>query len=442
MSMLFKSFLNRFDQPDILQSGHAIHRITHLFFWTACLGLIAFIVWCSYSKLDIVSIAAGKVMPSSRVKSIQHLEGGIISNIVVKEGDRVTVNQPLVYLEKIWQGASSDELQAKTVALQMDIIRVQAELSGKSKVVFPLELEKQQPLLANRVKALMIARLHAFQSELAAQKEKIIQRQKYIDEIKARNKNDLTTLKLVNKQLAISKGLLKDKLTTEYNHLSLLKEASQKKGDIEQGKALFQGAQSALKEARTVLGEIENRFIESGQRELKDTGQMLEELSKRQLKMDDSLARTIVRAPVAGIVKTLHIVTRGGIVQPGMKILDIVPEDDQLIIQAKLPVADVGYVRNGQRAVLNLASNDARRFGSIEGEVSHISPDTFGSQDGNVYYTVHILPKNNVFEKGSARYDLYPGVLINVFIHTGQRTIMDYILEPFLTAVDTAMQER
>lgn len=442
MKFDLSSIFSPFRHPDLLETDLSVSHATRLFFWVATLGLGLFLVWCSFSRLDIVSLASGKVMPSSKVKSVQHLEGGIIREIMVREGDRVEEGQPLVYLEKTWQDASAEELQSKSISLRLDIARLQAELDGKDEIRFEPDLEQQQPLLAARVRELMKARLDGYRSELSAQKEKIVQRQKTIEEIKAGISNNQATLKLIEKQISISEGLLKDKLTTEYNHLTLMREASQKKGEIEKNRASLQGAQSALKEAETVLMEIRSRFQESARQELKEKSQMLEELSSRQVKTDDSLARTVVRAPVAGIIKTLNIVTEGGIVQPGMKILDIVPEGDQLIVQAKLPVSDIGYVRNGQRAILNLAGNDARRFGSIDGTVSHISPDTFVNEQGSVYYNVHILPEKSFFAKGDARYDLYPGVLVNVFIHTGQRTIMEYLLDPFITSVDTAMQER
>tara|TARA_B110000495_G_C22364737_1_gene238044 strand:- start:16 stop:501 length:486 start_codon:yes stop_codon:yes gene_type:complete len=159
-------------------------------------------------------------------------------------------------------------------------------------------------------------------------------------------------------------------------------------------------------------------------------------------KFEDNLKRTILRSPVDGVVKTLHVVTIGGVVRAGDAVVDVVPEGDRLIVEAKLKTQDIGYVRKQQSARITLASGDAMRFDGLEGVVVRVSPDTITGDDGEPYYKVRIQTERNHFRRAENRYDLFPGMQVIASIHTGERTIMEYLLDPFLDASDTAMRER
>jgi membrane fusion protein, adhesin transport system len=164
---------------------------------------------------------------------------------------------------------------------------------------------------------------------------------------------------------------------------------------------------------------------------------------ERLRKFDDNLQRTVLRAPVDGIVKTLYLVTEGGVIRPGETVLDIVPEGDRLIVEARLPTQDIGYIHAGQKAVIKLTTADARRFGNINGEVVHISPDTLVTDKGQPYYKVRVATEDACFKgSGGEKYCLYPGMLVLVNIHTGQRTVLEYLFSPFFASMDSALTER
>jgi len=183
-------------------------------------------------------------------------------------------------------------------------------------------------------------------------------------------------------------------------------------------------------------------YNEDVQTDLDENRLELDGFQERLRKFEDSLNRTILRAPVDGIIKTLYIVTEGGVIRPGGTVLDIVPGDDMLIVEAQLPTQDIGYIHMGQKAVIKLNSADARRFGDIEGEVVQISPDTLISETGQPYYKVRVATDQDCFQGGGVKYCLYPGMLVMVSIHTGERTVMEYLLSPFLTSMNSAMTER
>jgi adhesin transport system membrane fusion protein len=165
-------------------------------------------------------------------------------------------------------------------------------------------------------------------------------------------------------------------------------------------------------------------------------------MKQRLRKYSDTLRRTVIRSPVRGLVKTLHIVTIGGVVKSGEPIVDIVPVEDRLVVEAHLPIQDIGYVQTGQDAVVKLASRDAGRFGKLDGKVVHVSPDTFTTPEGATFYSVRIETSEDSFVRGDFKYKLIPGMLVTAYIHTGQRTVLDYLLDPFLDSMDQAMKER
>ena len=415
---------------------------THLFLFICILACIAFVAWAWNGNLAIVSVAEGEVVPSSQIKTIQHLEGGIVREIKVREGERVTKGQPLITLESAATGADVGELKTRIVGLRIEIARLQAAASNAAKPSFPHKLKKNHPQLVREANQLFESRKRRLKDELASQRAIMAQRKQDIQETTARIKNQRRSMKLLKEQIAISEDLLKEQLTNRYKHLDLLKELARLTGSIEEDKVALQRAGSALKQASANKDSIRSKFSEDARTKLDAARRQLEEFTPRMSKFEDSLKRTILRSPVAGVVKTLHVVTIGGVVRAGDAVIDIVPEGDQLIVEAKLKTQDIGYVRKQQSARITLASADAMRFDGLEGIVVRVSPDTITGDDGEPYYKVRIKTERNHFRRAENRYDLFPGMQVIASIHTGERTIMEYLLDPFFNASDTAMRER
>jgi len=231
-------------------------------------------------------------------------------------------------------------------------------------------------------------------------------------------------------------------LTNRMRHWHLQKEATALKGQIESDKTLLPRAQAAQTQARARLSAIKSGFQEESRIELDESLRTYKELKQRLTKFQDSLTRTVLRAPVEGIVKSVHVATQGGVIQPGQTVVDIVPAGDRLVIEAQLPTGDIGYVRPGQKVLVRLASADGARFGALESEVFQVSPDTLISEQGVPYYKVRINTKKSYFEQGGLRYDLFPGIQVQADIQTGTRTVLQYLLESYIQSVGTALRER
>lgn len=418
-----------------------IRAHTHFFLLALIAGCLAFGAWARVGTLDIVSVAMGEVTPSGRVKQVQHLEGGIVRKIHVRAGDKVVKDQPLVALETTVDEANVKELSMRLASLETEIVRLTAEADGRGKVVFAAELRQRHPALIEEAAKLFANRHQTYLSQIAGQTQQIEQRDNEIAEVRARVRNARHSLKLLREKIKISEGLLEDELTNRFKHLDLLREASSLKSRIDEDRANVRRTTAAMREAKQRLKQIRLARKSEARERLEKTVRERAELTERSRKFEDSLSRAVVRAPVDGIVKQLYVHTVGGVVKPGDMLAELVPLDDKLIVHAELRIQDVGYVAIGQPAKIRLASADQMRLGSIDGRVVHISPDSIVRDDGQGYYKIHIAISGRHFERGQTRYQLLPGVRVVASIQTGERTLVEYLLDPFLTSSSHALRE-
>jgi len=415
---------------------------TNLLFGGCVICCLAFFAWASVFMLDIVSMASGEVIPSSQVRTVQHLEGGIVLEISVQEGEVVSSSQQIVVLESTQRGADVGELQVRLLSLRAEIARLEAEYANLDAPQFDDYFLSENPKIVQETLDHFTSRQYAQNIRIEVQREAIVQRQQEINEIRARIRNQTNTLALLEEQIAISVKLLKKELSNRYVHLNLLKEESNLRGHTEEDAAALNRAKAALKEAQLELEGIDTSYKGEIARDLEAARLNFNELSQRKQKYEDNLARTVLRSPVDGVIKTLYVNSIGGVLRPGGDVADIVPVDDKLVIEARLPTQDIGYVSIGQSAVIKLRSVDARRFGGLDGTVKGISPDTLLTQDGIPYYKVRIETDSDRFQRGTLQYRLYPGMQVIASIRTGERTILEYLSDPFLSSLGNAMGER
>ncbi|MEQ8667504.1 MAG: HlyD family type I secretion periplasmic adaptor subunit [Rhodospirillales bacterium] len=415
---------------------------THAIFALCSILVMAFIIWASFSELDIVSMTTGEVAPASQVKTVQHLEGGIVREIYVREGEAVTAGQPLVSLEPTATGADVGELQVRLTGLKADIARLQALIDGADIPAFDDTLLRDRPEIADQALRRFESQRLRHETEIASKRETVRQREQEIREINTRISGNWNNLALIEEQIGISEELLKENLTNRFLHLNLLKEASKLRGDIATDSEGLAGAEAAVQEAKASLAALQAGFEDDVREALEEARRTYDELDQRMSKFEDSLDRTVVRSPVDGLVKTLHVVTIGGVIKPGDPVVDVVPGDDRLIVEAQLKTHDIGYIEVGQTALIKLASSDAMRFDALQGQVVGVSPDTLTTPEGEPYYKVRIETEKDHFSGGQVRYNLFPGMQVMASIQTGTRTVMQYLLDPLRGYASSSMQER
>lgn len=417
-------------------------RITQALAWLGVICFLAFIVWANISKLDIFSVAMGEVVPASQVKQIQHLEGGIVSEINVVEGQSVKQNQPLVVLEPTRSQAEVDELSLRIMALNTDAIRLEAEAKLEQQLEFDNGWASKHPDLVKKSQALFSVRKDKLAADISVQSKLVIQRQQNHIEVDARLQKSSKVLVYIKEQIKISSNLLAHDLTNRMKHLELLRQAAEVEGDIAVFKATLGRVQAAIEEAEAKLISIQTAFVEEARTKKDEISRSLKELSERLIRFQDSLTRTVLRAPVDGIIKALYVATEGGVVKPASTVLELVPTDDALVVEARLAISDIGYVRIGNVAQLQLASPDAQSFDKLIGKVTHVGADTVVNKDGIAFYKIRIETEQAYFKRGEQRYPLFPGMRIQSNIQTGSRSVMEYILSPFIKSANNALHER
>ena len=389
---------------------------TQLFFYAFSLFAITAGLWMFLFNIDIISNAEGQVIPAGDVKTIQHLEGGIIDQILVKESDIVKKDDPLVVLAATSSEVDVDEAQVQIDAKIIESIRLEAEINNFDIPIFNDELVNNRPELVNKSLELFVSRKNKLEGDIKEVIAAIVQHQTAID--------------ILIKQTEMSEKLLEEGIITEFSHLDLLKELNAAKGALE-----------------TSLEEKENitkLFIENARNARQIAQREISELNETIKALKDNLERTVITAPVDGVIKNLFFVTIGGVIRPGEAILDIVPTKDNLIVEARLQESDIGFVKPGQSAVVKLSSADAVNFGQIEGTVDRISPDTEQDENDNriVFYNIFVELDQNYFESKEKIYYLVPGVQVTASIQIGERTLANYLLSPFIGSMGQSFQER
>ena len=416
--------------------------VSRALIWIVLLLFAMLFIWSYFFQLDIASFASGEIVPAGEVKRIQHLEGGIIEEIFVKEGQQVLKDSPLIALMNTAPEANLREVQSRIDSLNIYILRLEAQLRGEntlSKTNAIASDSSEQFIEAELLlKTQMKNRFH----KIKAQEEIITQKRVEIKELEMRQSNLKKRLLLLARQIEISEKLLADGIVNEYEHLDLLKEKNTIQGSLLEGEVMLPRLEAALREEETALETIGN--LEQGKTllELEQARKELSEMNQRLKKFVDSQARTMIRSPIDGIVKSIFFVTKGGVVPPGGTVLSIVPGEDELIVKGKLPVGEVGFVSRGQKARITLASAGARGFKPISGEVTYISPDSITEPDIPPYFQVRIKPDQLYFEGSFQKYSLRPGIEVSIAIHTGVQTVLEYLVAPLRNDMHNAFSER
>ena len=437
------NYWNKYDNTSY-KFGHGKQKMDQSHFigiGTLFLALVPAIAWLMLGRLDISINLRGDLKPSSQIQKIQHFEGGFIKSIHVKEGQKINTGQLLVTLDPVQRGADVTELRSRLISLKLMKIRLQAE----TKLESPEYLENYSPKQAQVVNQ-EVRHYKARRSLLKAQQKStkniILQKRLMIDEISARIKNAKASLKLIDEQIEISSSLLGEKIISRYEHIKLLRERNSLKSRIDEDTSSVLTATARYDESLVNFTMITKSFIEGAEGQLKEKSKEFAELSERLIKLQDSLKRTRLVSPVSGIVKKLHNFTVGGVVAPGATVIEVVPINDRLIIEAKLPPKEISYIHQNTPILARLTNVDSFRYPALKGNIIHVSADTIAEQDGKVFYLIRIRLNDDKFLSGERQIQLHSGMILNISIVTGQRSVFEYLFDPLINSKYLALSER
>ena len=390
---------------------------------------LIFLLLVNLKIIEVLSLADGKIIPQGRIKYVQHLEGGIVEEILISEGEKVEINQPLVVLSKEKASSEFEEINSRLKSIDLSILRVNSEINSNNSIEIP---ENKNNLFD---KELVKSENELFQSRRKAINSEIKSKKASIDKANKNLKNLKKRLKIVKEQEDISQKLLEVEATNRLKHLEILRERQEVEGSIDE-------QQSIIDLSKNDLEKVQNNYIEDLNIELSQYRKEKEELNKRIQKYSDSLNRTVLKSPVSGTVKLVSVNSKGAIVAPGVTVVEIVPENEKLIIEAKLPLSEIGYVKKNLEAKIRLNTPEGSRFRSIKGKVVFVGADRISSKDEEGFYLVKVETSENSFARKNEEYKLLSGVPVMVGIITGKRSFMDYFLTPFITGASFALSER
>ncbi len=407
--------------------------------WLVALFFFVFLLWAGFAEIDEVTRGNGKVIPSQQIQVVQNLEGGILSKLLAKVGDVVNKGDLLLEIDKTRFSASYMESRANYLALKAQTARLEAETNNTPFTV-PEEVRKENPEIGEREQQLYNSRQNQLSAKLQILQEQYKQRQQELAELRSKIAELNRTNGLVQRELGMLRPLIGKGAVSEVEVLRLQQKSSEMRGNIETSQLAVPKLESKVAEAAKSMEEERLSFRNAAHKELNEAYARLESLSAASVELEDRLRRTEVRSPVRGTINQIKVNTVGGAIQPGMDLVEIVPLEDSLLIEARIKPEDIASLRPNQEAIVKFTAYDFTTYGGLEAHLEHISADSITDKQENDYYLVRLRTKQNYLSTTDE--PIIPGMVVSVDILTGKKTILSYLLKPVLRARDTALREK
>jgi len=415
-------------------------RVTHLILWLIIVLIGTLIGWAAYFEIDEVARGDGKVIPSSQIQVIQNLEGGILEELLVKEGDIVEKDQVLLRINDTRFSSPLRESQSQRGALQAKIARLTAEAEHKEFVITKDVLDQDKEFWKSE-KSLFLARQQGLQATVNILEQQKNQKSQEIRELKSKQSQLEKSRNLVQQELKITRPLVKQGIMSEVELLRLERQANDIQGEMETTRLGIPRIESALEEVKQKIEEAAVNFRSLAQSELNENKAKLSGLSESNVALEDRVKRTAVRSQVRGTVKQIKVNTVGGVVQPGMDLLEIVPLEDNLLIEAKVRPSDIAFLHSGQAAMIKFSAYDFSIYGGLTAKLEHISADSITNEKGEPFFLIRLRTDKNYL--GNVKHlPIIPGMMTTVDILTGRKTILDFLMKPLNKIRERAFRER
>ncbi|MDZ4195072.1 MAG: HlyD family type I secretion periplasmic adaptor subunit [Pseudomonas sp.] len=422
----------------ILEDSPWLSRAT---IWVVSACLLAALVWANFAVLEEVTTGEGKAIPSSKVQVIQNLEGGIVSEIFVREGQVVDKGDTLLRMDDTRFLSNRGETEADRLALIARLERLSAEAEGREPQL-PEEITRDAPQLAEDQLALYRSRQQRLRSEQRTLGEQLRQKEQELAEFRSKAQQYRSSLGLLQQELNMSQPLVASGAISEVEVLRLRRSVVEVRGSLEATNLAIPRAEAAMSEIRSKMEESELAFRDEAFKELNELRTELQKITATSVAIQDKVTRTTVTSPVRGVIKQLKVNTIGGVVQPGSDMLEIVPLDDSLLIEAKVRPQDVAFLHPGQKAMVKFTAYDYTIYGGLKANLELISADTITDEEGNSFYLIQVRTDKSHLGSEENPLLIIPGMVATVDIITGEKSVLAYLLKPVLKARSEAMRER
>ena len=401
--------------------------------------VVLFLLWAALAQLDEVTRGEGKVIPSKQLQVLQSIDGGLVSEILVKEGDVVNPNQLLIKIDETRFVSSVKENQAQYLGLVAKAARLRAISEGKP-FVPPPDVLKADPSIVQQERQFFEARNDELNAAISIARQQLAQRHQELNEAQAKKAQAAQGYDLTSKELSVTRPLISSGAVSEVELLRLERDVSRYRGEREMAAAQILRIQAAINEAQRKIEEVELTFRNEASKELSETMAKLNSLAEGSVALSDRVKQSSIRSPVKGTVKRLLVNTVGGVVQPGKDMIEIVPLEDALLLEAKVQPRDIAFLRPGQPVMVKFTAYDFSIYGGLDGTLEHIGADSVMDEKGNAFYTVRVRTSKPGF--GDANLPIIPGMVAEVDILTGKKSVLAYLIKPVLRAKSVALTER
>jgi len=405
---------------------------------TILIALALFIMWTAVALVDEITKAEGKVIPSSQIQILQSLDGGIVAEINVKEGQVVEAGQVLLRVDPTRFESSVRENRSQYLALTAKAARLRALAEGLPFVPPPEVLVEDPKTVQDEQRLYETARSNV-EAQISIARQQLVQRQQELSEMRVKREQASQAYELTAKELALTKPLINSGAVSEVELLRLERDTTRFRGERDMAAAQILRSQAAMAEASRKIEETELNARNEVRKDLGDTMAKLNAFTEGGVALVDKVKHAAVRSPVKGTVKRLLVNTVGGVVQPGRDLIEVVPLDDALILEAKVAPKDIAFLRPGQPAVVKFTAYDFSTYGGLEAKLENIGADSITDEKGNTFFLVKV--RTNKSSLG-ANLPVIPGMVAEVDIITGQKSILSYLLKPVLRAKQGALTER
>ncbi len=405
-------------------------------------GIVVFaILWASFAKVEQLARGHGQVVPTQEIKYIQSLEGGILQELLVTQGQQVKAGDILLRLSNVQFSSEERGTEAKSLSLRAQKARLEAEASGKEFVI-PEEITKKSAQIAKNEEALYNSRQQELKNAYQILDDRIHKANADLSEVEAQISRLQQNRSLLNEELEMTREMVKKRAVPKLEEIRLNRDLTDINGQINALAQSKKALEAALKVTQTERQSQADTFRSQALTELNKVETEIKGLEERLVSIGDQVSRAEIVSPVDGIVNKIAINTIGGVIEPAQRMMEIVPVDDELKITAKIKPNDIGFLKAGQKAKVKITAYDPQIYGSLDGELIRIAANASPEQDGQMFFEIDVKTEKNHLGKGDNLLPISPGMEANVDIITGKRTIMEYLLKPIFRARQNVFTER
>ncbi|WP_084506855.1 HlyD family type I secretion periplasmic adaptor subunit [Geminicoccus roseus] len=414
---------------------------SHLILWCVVAFVVVFFWWAQWATLDEVTHGQGRVIPSRQVQIVQNLEGGILAATLVREGDLVEKDQVVARIDNVRAASDYRENMIRYWGLLASVERLQAQIDGRE-LEFPDEVMDNAPMLARSELSLFQSRQDQLNDQISVLRRQVEQRENELTELANKEQSLAASLELATQELDMATPLAAKGIFSKMDVLRLRRQVLDLQSSLDQARLQKPRAEAALQEANHRIQAVQSEFRSESLRELTLKRTELQSIKEMVSAGADQVRRTEVRSPVRGLIKQIKINTVGGVLPPGGEIMEIVPIEDTLLVEAMVRPSDIAFLRPGLPATVKVTAYDYSIYGGMQGRVEDISADTLADERGETFFRVRVRTERAYLGTEERPLEIIPGMTAQVDILTGKKTVMDYLLKPILRARSEALRER